>query len=177
MQRQFPDRNCGGVRLKSAATKNFRRCRMTLLGRFGLDTVDGRNPATPGMYKTLKSWDILHINWFRISAINRSKGVQFVCCFFRGKGRKHLNKCEEWRGVFFWWSARLHFWVFFLCFGQLSSCFFKSIAASFSEWTIVASLDPDPWTHDFTDIPPTFWQIWVDDFPNFPFGGIYIYIY
>ena len=33
------------------------------------NTVDGRNPA-PGMYKTRKLWDILHINWCRISSIN-----------------------------------------------------------------------------------------------------------
>ena len=34
-------------------------------------TVDGRNPAPPGIYiKPGKSWDILHINWCRISSIN-----------------------------------------------------------------------------------------------------------
>ncbi len=44
------------------------------------DTVDGINPAPPGMYKTLycKYWDIHHINWCRMSSINRVTG-----CFFR----------------------------------------------------------------------------------------------
>ena len=33
-------------------------------------TVDGRNPAPPGMYKSPKKWDKLPMNWCRISAIN-----------------------------------------------------------------------------------------------------------
>ena len=34
------------------------------------DTVDGRNPAPPGMYKPCKQWDKVPINWCRISSIN-----------------------------------------------------------------------------------------------------------
>ena len=30
--------------------------------KIGNDTVDGRNPAPPGMYKTCKSWEKLLIN-------------------------------------------------------------------------------------------------------------------
>ena len=39
-------------------------------------TVDGRNPAPPGMYKTLLGQtDKVHINWCRISSINNSNLV------------------------------------------------------------------------------------------------------
>ena len=33
-------------------------------------TVDGRNPAPPGIYKTLQIMGFYHINWCRISSIN-----------------------------------------------------------------------------------------------------------
>ena len=40
--------------------------------RFEGDTVDGRNPASPGIYctKPWKSWDKLPINWCRIPSFN-----------------------------------------------------------------------------------------------------------
>ena len=40
---------------------------------FMFPTIDGRNPAPPGMYKPCKYWDKLHINWCRISSINSTK--------------------------------------------------------------------------------------------------------
>ena len=46
----------------------------TLLRRKkGWDTVDGRNPKEPpGMrIKPCKEWDVYHVNWCRISSINR----------------------------------------------------------------------------------------------------------
>ena len=43
-------------------------------------TVDGRNPAPPGMYKHCIQWDKVPINWCRISAINSIKNI---CKSFR----------------------------------------------------------------------------------------------
>ena len=38
----------------------------------GRDTVDGRNPANHLVsMKPYEKWDVLHINWCRISSINR----------------------------------------------------------------------------------------------------------
>ena len=45
--------------------------RYTYLYPFYIDTIDGRNPAPPGMYKTLWIlWYRSYIHWCRISAIN-----------------------------------------------------------------------------------------------------------
>ena len=65
------------------------------------DTVDGRNPAPLGMYKTCKSWDKLPINWCRISAINSSRKMMehvyayntHISCFMRGF-YLYLNWCR-----------------------------------------------------------------------------------
>ena len=53
-------------------------------------TVDGRNPKQPpGMYKTLFFfWNIYHINWRRISAINRMTPVSLQLLFV---GRNFLD--------------------------------------------------------------------------------------
>lgn len=47
-------------------------------------TVDGRNPATPGMYKNHVIWDKPSFNWYRISSTNTiiyCATIQLVCSY------------------------------------------------------------------------------------------------
>ena len=42
-----------------------------------------KNPAPPIIYETFKKWDILHINWCRISSINSIMTWSVIgCCFW-----------------------------------------------------------------------------------------------
>ena len=66
-------------------------------------TVDGRNPAPPGIYKPYKSWDKLHINWlagFLPSKVTSSYTFQGV------KEFAQFHWDAAWPGV-----CTAHWWV------------------------------------------------------------------
>ena len=57
-------------------------------------TVDGGNPAPPGMYKPCKYWDKLPINWCRVSAINN-----FQCLLFVFLASECFQQSLHWRNI------------------------------------------------------------------------------
>ena len=77
-RRVFEENAAGGSCIEKVSQK-FVGCnrspwwKILLSGEFidSKHTVDGRNPAPPGMYKPCKKLDVYHINWCRIWPINR----------------------------------------------------------------------------------------------------------
>jgi len=67
------------------------------------NTVDGRNPASPGTHKPCEQWDKLHINWCRMSSINSISPI----CKIPHDNRTYLIGEFLWKWLIFWGDIKM----------------------------------------------------------------------
>ena len=75
-----------------------------------INTVDGRNPAPLGIYKTRKQWDKLPINWCRISSGNSNTWCGYLFPFLSCR----IIPCHC-LAIFLHWNGRKETWSLSLC--------------------------------------------------------------
>ena len=61
------------------------------------DTVDGRNPANHLLHmKSYETWDILNINWCKISSINGSNWLMLTPFETKQQAKLMFEPCSLW---------------------------------------------------------------------------------